>query len=100
MAEVVVKQKTYLAVWIALMCLTATTAWLSIYDFGQWSGVVAFTIATVKAALVVLFFMHVRYAKQKTVWMMLIAGLFWLFLLLGLSMTDYLTRQWIGTPGR
>jgi cytochrome c oxidase subunit 4 len=100
MAEVVVKQRTYLAVWAALLCLTALTAWLSTYDFGQWSGIVALAIATIKASLVVLFFMHIRYERLKTIWIMLLGGVFWLMLLLSGTLIDYLSRQWIGTPGR
>ncbi len=100
MAEVVLKPKTYLLVWAALMVLTLTTALVSMVNLGQWSGVVAMAIATLKASLVVFFFMHMRYERLKTVWMVALAGLFWLFILMGLTLTDYLTRQWINTPGR
>lgn len=100
MAEVVVPKRTYITIGITLLCLTALTAGLSTFDFGQWSGFIAIVIATIKALLVIFFFMHVRYAHLKTIWIILLGGLFWVSILLGLTMTDYLTRQWIGTPGR
>lgn len=100
MAEVVVRPKTYILVWVTLMFLTLTTALVSMVNLGQWSNVVAMGIAVLKASLVVFFFMHIRYEQLKTVWIVAMAGLFWLLLLMGLTMTDYLTRQWINTPGR
>ncbi len=99
MAETIVPKRTYVEIWIALLTLTAITAWLSFYNFGRWSAVVAMTIACTKAALVVFFFMHMRYEKLKIVWVVAVAGLFWLFILFIGNLADYLTRQWIGTPG-
>ena len=99
MAEHVVERKTYFVVWIALMALMALTAGLSRIDLGQWSTVVAMAIAVAKALLVILFFMHVRYEDQKITWIVVIAGFFWLAILLALSMTDYLTRGYLGIAG-
>jgi cytochrome c oxidase subunit IV len=99
MAEHVVSRKTYFLVWIALMVLMVLTAGLSRIDLGEWSTVVALVIAVIKALLVILFFMHVRYEDQKMTWVMVIAGFFWLGLLLALSMTDYLTRGYLGVAG-
>ncbi len=95
MAEHVVGTKTYVGIWFALMCFTLITVAVSYLNLGNFSAVVALAIATCKALLVVLFFMHVRYASQKMVWVVVISGLFWLMLLLALSMTDYATRNWI-----
>jgi cytochrome c oxidase subunit 4 len=61
--------------------------------------VVALVIAAVKALLVILFFMHVRYESQKMAWVFVIAGFFWLGILLALTMTDYLTRGSLGVLG-
>ena len=55
--------------------------------------VVALLIATIKGTLVVLFFMHLKYSSKLTM-VTVVAALFFLFLLLGLSMTDYLSRAW------
>ncbi len=99
MAEHVVAWKTYLKIWIALMALMVLTAFLSTVDLGEWSTVVALSIAVMKAILVVLFFMHVRYERQGTTWVVIVSGFFWLGILLLLILPDYLTRGWIGWPG-
>jgi cytochrome c oxidase subunit 4 len=43
--------------------------------------------------LVVLFFMHVKYSTRLT-WVVVAASVFWLGILLALTMGDYLTRSW------
>jgi cytochrome c oxidase subunit 4 len=100
MSEHVVSVKVYLLIGIALLCLTVITAVVSFVNLGAWSGAVAIAIATIKASLVVLFFMHIRYERQAMVYVWLAAGLFWLVILLMLSMTDYGTRGFLGIPGR
>ncbi len=92
MAEHIVPRKTYFVVWIALMVLMVITAALSRVYLGEWNTVIALAIATAKALLVLLFFMHVKYENYKITWVAVIGGFFWLFLMLGLTMTDYLTR--------
>ena len=99
MAEHIVPRKVYIVVWIALMALMALTAGLSRIDLGEWSTVVALAIAVIKALLVILFFMHVRYESQKIAWVVVIAGFFWLGILLALTMTDYLSRGYLGVAG-
>ena len=95
----VVPAGVYLAVFAALMVLTAVTTTAAFHDLGPLNNVVALGIATLKAALVVLFFMHVRYGTRLTP-LVITAGLFWLAILIALSLTDYLTRGWLGVPGR
>ena len=99
MAEHVVSRKIYLVVWAALMALMILTAGLSRVNLGEWSTVVALVIAAFKALLVILFFMHVRYENQKIAWVFVIAGFFWLGILLALTMTDYMSRGYIGVAG-
>jgi cytochrome c oxidase subunit 4 len=55
--------------------------------------VVALAIATFKAALVVLFFMHGKYSSKRTQ-MVIICSVFWLAVMLFMTMSDYLTRAW------
>jgi cytochrome c oxidase subunit 4 len=86
--------KFYYAIWIALLCLTVITAAISFVDLGPFNAVVALVIATVKALLVVLFFMHVKYTSEKLTKIVIVSAIFWLFLLLALSMADYATRLW------
>ncbi len=99
MAEHIVSRKTYIVVWGALMALMILTAGLSRINLGEWSTVVALAIAAIKALLVILFFMHVRYESQKMAWVFVLAGFFWLGILLALTMTDYLTRGSLGVVG-
>jgi cytochrome c oxidase subunit IV len=99
MAEHVVSRKTYIVVWGALMALMILTAGLSRINLGEWSTVVALVIAAIKALLVILFFMHVRYESQKIAWVFVVAGFFWLGILLMLTLTDYLSRGSLGVVG-
>jgi cytochrome c oxidase subunit IV len=94
MSEPIISSKLYLGIWITLLCLTVITAGVSFIDLGPLNTVVALVIATFKALLVVLFFMHVKYASEKLSKMVVVAAIFWLLLLLTLSMADYVTRLW------
>jgi cytochrome c oxidase subunit 4 len=84
--------KFYYVIWIALLCLTVVTAAVSFVDLGPLNTVVALVIATIKALLVVLFFMHVKYTSEKLTKIVIVSAIFWLFILLVLSMADYGTR--------
>ena len=85
---------TYFAVFIALLAGTGLTVFAATLDLGAFNAPVALTIATVKATLVALFFMHVLHASEKLTKLVVIGALFFLLLLLGLTMTDYATRLW------
>ena len=92
--EKIISAKVYFTVWAALMCLTVTTAAVSYLDLGALSIVVALIIATVKGSLVVLFFMHAKYINVKATLLVILAGFFWLAILLLMTMSDYITRAW------
>lgn len=92
MSEHIVSVKTYITIWLALLVLTGLTAGIAFVDLGPFNTVVALVIATLKALLVVLIFMHVKYASDRLTKVVLVSALFWLFLLLGLSLADYTTR--------
>ncbi len=100
MAETVVPKKTYIIIWAILMCLTGLTGGVSFINLGQWSTVVAIAIACGKAALVVAFFMHLRYEKEKMIWVWATVSVFWLTLLFVLTMNDYVTRGFLRVPGK
>lgn len=85
---------TYFAVFFALLVGTALTVYASTLDLGKYNAAVALTIASVKATLVALFFMHIKGASEKLTKLVVISALFFLLLLLGLTMTDYATRWW------
>jgi cytochrome c oxidase subunit IV len=92
MSEHIVPVRTYISIWLALLVLTGLTAGVAFVNLGPFNTVVALVIATLKALLVVLIFMHVKYASDRLTKVVLVSALFWLLLLLGLSLADYTTR--------
>jgi cytochrome c oxidase subunit IV len=84
----------YVGIWATLMVFTGLTVFAASVELGIFNIVVALLIATIKGALVVLFFMHLRYSTKLTM-MTVVAALFWLLIMFSLSMTDYLTRGWL-----
>ncbi len=86
--------KGYFAVWIALLIGTGLTVYAATLDLAPYNAAVALGIATIKATLVALFFMHVWHAGEKLIKLVVISALFFLLLLLGLTMTDYASRAW------
>jgi cytochrome c oxidase subunit IV len=100
MAGHVVPQKTYFIIFIILIGMTALTTWMATLDLPLlWNTVplntvVALAIAIFKATLVILFFMHVKYSSNLTR-AAVVAGFFWLAILITLTLSDVLTRSWI-----
>lgn len=82
----------YWGIWALLIVLTFVTAWVANIDMGRLNTVVALVIATCKATVVVLFFMHVKYASEKLTKVVIVSAIFFLLILLSLSMADYATR--------
>lgn len=96
-SEHIVSAKLYWFIWLVLIVGTVITALVARVDLGTYHGidantVVALFIATCKATVVVLIFMHVKYTHEKMTKPLLIGAIFWLLLLLVLSLTDYSTR--------
>lgn len=87
----VVSRKTYLAIFAVLVVLTLVTTEVAFFNFGLMNPVIALTIAVIKATVVVLYLMHMKYSSRLT---MIVggAGIFWLGILLVLTMSDYLAR--------
>ena len=90
---------TYTIVWVSLLIATAVTSAVAFIDLGPFSVVVALAIAVLKMLLVALFFMHVRHSTKLTR-LVVMVGLMWLGILITLSMADFITRGWIGVPGK
>ena len=84
----------YYGVFLALLVGTGLTVAAAFVNMGAMNNVVMLTIACIKALLVILFFMHVRWSTRLT-WVVVAAGFFWLLILFGITMTDYLTRGWV-----
>jgi cytochrome c oxidase subunit 4 len=95
MSEHIVHPRVYITIFLALMLGTGLTVLAAFRDFpGPLNAVVALTIAVVKATLVVLYFMHVRYSP-RLIWLIIAAALFWLAILFALTISDYWTRSWM-----
>jgi cytochrome c oxidase subunit IV len=86
--------KTYFAVWIALLIGTALTVVAAQTDLRPFNAAIALTIATIKATLVALYFMHIKGASERLTKVVVVSVLFFLLILIGLSMSDYATRSW------
>jgi cytochrome c oxidase subunit IV len=85
---------TYFSVWAALLVGTYLTYKASQLDLGAFNAAVALIIATTKALLVALFFMHLKGASEKLLKLVVISTIFFLFILLALAMADYGSRAW------
>ena len=91
--------RVYFGVFLALMAFTALTVFAAFVNLGPANSAVALAIAVVKATLVILYFMHVK-GNTKLVPVVILSGLFFLFILFLLLAADYGTRGWLGVPGR
>jgi cytochrome c oxidase subunit IV len=107
MSEHAVSPRTYLAIFAALLVLTMMTVEAASFDLGhpeafgvRWplNVMAALGIATVKATLVVLFFMHLRYSTRLT-WLVIATSLLFLAIMIGITASDYVSRGWLGNPG-
>jgi cytochrome c oxidase subunit 4 len=92
----VAPKSMYYLVFLALIVGTVLTYAAAKVDMGPLNNVVMLAIACTKASLVILFFMHVRWSSRLT-WVVAMSGFFWLLILFGIGMSDYLSRGWI--PG-
>jgi cytochrome c oxidase subunit IV len=87
----IVPPRTYVIIILSLLTLTGLTVAAAYVPLGPFNIVVALGIATLKATLVVLFFMHAKYSGRRTQ-LVIVAGIFWLALLLFMTMSDYESR--------
>ncbi|MCI0684618.1 MAG: cytochrome C oxidase subunit IV family protein [Gemmataceae bacterium] len=85
--------KTYCLIFGGLLLLTGLTVAASLAPLGGLHTLVALAIASAKAALVLLYFMHLADSSRLT-WVVALSGLLWLAILIILTMSDYLTREW------
>jgi len=98
MAGHISPKSMYYTIFGALMVLTVVTVAVAFVNIGVLNFPVALSIAILKATLVILFFMHVKYSSQLT--KLIVGGaFFFLIILFGLTLTDYLSRGWFTSPG-
>lgn len=98
MSEHIVSPKIYLLIFASLMLGTGLTVWAAFQNFGKFNIVIALGIATIKATLVVLYFMHARYSPKRTQ-LVIVCSVFWLAIMLALTLSDYDTRSHETQPG-
>lgn len=91
--------KVYVTIFALLLIGTFVTVLVAAYDFGFLNTAIALGIACTKASLVIWFFMGVRYNTSLTK-VVVASGFAWLLILFGIGMSDYLSRTWMGIPGR
>jgi cytochrome c oxidase subunit 4 len=97
MSQHIVPVKTYIAIFVSLLCLTALTTGVAFIDLHAMNTVIALVIATVKMLLVMFFFMHLKYSSRLSK-LAVLAAFFWLGLLLTFTLSDVFTRRWTPTP--
>ena len=104
MSAHIIQPRTYLQVFAALIVLTVVTVGLDllvryhVMNIGAIQHPLALVIATIKATLVILFFMHVWYSSKLT-WIVALGSLLWLAILIAYTLTDYLSRTWHHVAG-
>ena len=89
----VVSPVIYVIIGGTLLVLTGVTVWASFLELDIFNPIVALGIAVVKATLVVLFFMHVKYSSKLTK-LTVFCGLFTFMALIGMTLADYISRAW------
>ena len=99
MSQHVISLRTHLVIYAVLMVLLFVTIGVAYIDLRQVNAVTALVIATTKAVLIILYFMHVKF----TGWLTKIfasAAFLWLGILIAFSLSDYLTRNWLSISGK
>ncbi len=98
MSEKTPSVRTYIIVFVALLLLAALTTGIAYVNLGKFNTVAALAVAVIKMCLVGLFFMHLWYSPALTR-IVVLAGFFWLALMVSFILTDVFTRSWIKPPG-
>ena len=100
-AHHVVPVSVYLKVFTALMVLLVITLAAAAVDlshvWGPLNVLIAATIAVIKAVLIILYFMHVRYSSKLT-WFFAGAAFLWLIVMFSFTFSDYMSRNWMPSP--
>jgi cytochrome c oxidase subunit 4 len=98
-SEHIVSPKIYAVIFLSLMAGTAITVYAAFQNYGKFNIVFALAIATIKATLVVLYFMHARHSPKRTQ-LVIVCSVFWLAIMLALTLSDYNTRPYQPPPGQ
>jgi cytochrome c oxidase subunit IV len=95
----IIPVSTFLIIYGLLMGLLLLTVGAALMNLGPYQFGAAMTIAIIKAVLIVLYFMHVRYSERLT-WIFSGASFLWLVVLIAFTLNDYLTRGWLNIDGK
>jgi cytochrome c oxidase subunit 4 len=90
---------TCIAVYVALLCLTAITVGAAFLDMSFLNTPVALGIASAKAMLVMYFFMELRHSDRLN-WVVMGSSFVFLLIMITLTMSDMISRGWLGVPGK
>jgi cytochrome c oxidase subunit IV len=90
-AQHVTPRRVYYLIFGVLMLLTTVTVVVAFLDLGVLNTPIALIIAIIKATLVILYFMHVRYSTRLT-WVVVIVSFLFVGILFVLTFSDYVTR--------
>ena len=99
MSQHILPLRTYFLIFASLLGLLLLTVGAAYVDLGRFNHLTAMAIATLKAVLILLYFMHVKFSSKLT-WIFSGAAFFWLFIFFALGFNDYLTRDWLPIPGK
>lgn len=100
----IIEPIVYIKVFSILVVLFLATLGVALFDlskhlnWGPANIVVAMVIATAKAGVIVLYFMHVKYSSRLTQ-VFAVSATLWLMLMFAFTFADYFTRSWIPQPG-
>lgn len=93
----IASRKTYACVWLALLALLLATWGFSRFDLAPFNLAIAMAISLAKMLLIIIFFMHAR-SSRPLIWVFAGAGFIWFFIMVELTLSDYLTRGYSWTP--
>jgi cytochrome c oxidase subunit 4 len=99
MSAHIASKSLYFAIFVALAALTGLTVGVTYVDLGPFNLVAAMGIAVLKAALVVLFFMHLYWSERLT-HVTAVSAIVFLFILFAFTLSDYFSRGLLGVAGR
>jgi cytochrome c oxidase subunit 4 len=85
--------RTYLSSGAALLLLLGMTVCAAYIGLGPLNTLLAMSISTGKAVLILIFFMNLRNSRPL-IWVCAAAGFFWLGIMIALALNDYMTRGW------
>ena len=94
-----VTPRKYLIVFAGLIAIVLATTLVGKLDLGPFNMPLAMLFATAKAALIVTFFMQAKF-ESPLVRVIIAGGVIWVLLFLSNTLGDYMTRGWLGFPGK